>query len=52
MENPKPEEENMIKDIRNLFRMKKELNYTAIKEIKYLFRLEEETKAIKDTVRY
>ena len=52
MENPKPEEENMIKDIRNLFRIKKELNYTAIKEIKYLFRLEEETKAIKDTVRY
>ena len=52
MENPKPEEENMIKDIRNLFRIKKELNYTAIKEIKYLFRLEKETEAIKDTVRY
>ena len=33
MENPKPEEENIIKDIRNLFRLKKVLNYTAIKDI-------------------
>ena len=29
--NPSLEEEN-IKDIRNLFRIKKELNYTAIKD--------------------
>ena len=29
------------------FRLKKELNYTAIKDIRNLFRLEEETKAIK-----
>ena len=28
-----PEEENIIKDIRNLFRLKKVLNYTAIKDI-------------------
>ena len=41
------EEENIIKDIRNLFRLKKELNYTAIKDIRNLFRLERETKAIK-----
>ena len=40
MENPKPEEENIIKDIRNLFRLKKELNYTAIKDIRNLFRYE------------
>ena len=48
MENPKPEEENIIKDIRNLFRLKKELSYTAIKNIRDLFRLEKETKKIKD----
>ena len=45
MENPRPEEENIIKDIRNLFRLEKELNYTAIKDIENLFRLEKETKA-------
>ena len=47
MENPRPEEENIIKDIRNLFRLKEELNYTAIKDMRNLFRLEKETKAIK-----
>ena len=31
MENQKPEEEKLSKDIRNHFRLKKELNYTAIK---------------------
>ena len=31
--NPRPEEEKTIKDIRNLFRLQKELNYTAIKDI-------------------
>ena len=40
----------IIKDIRNLFRLKKELNYTAIKDIRNLFRLEKETKAIKDRI--
>ena len=39
MENLSPEEENLIKDIRNLFRLKKELNNTAIKDIKIFFRL-------------
>ena len=34
LENPRPEEENIVKDIRNLFRLKKELNYTAIKAIR------------------
>ena len=33
IKNPSPEEENIIKDIRNLFRLKKELNYTAIKDL-------------------
>ena len=46
----KKKEENIIKDIRNLFRLKTELNYTAIKDIRNLFRLEKETKAIKDRI--
>ena len=37
----------MIKGIGNLFRLKKELNYTAIKDIRNLLRREKETKAIK-----
>ena len=39
MENPRPEEEKIIKDIRNIFRLKKELNDTAIKSIRSLFKL-------------
>ena len=30
------EEESIIKDIRNLFRLKKELNYSTIKDIRNL----------------
>ena len=37
MENPRSEEEKIIKDIRNLFRLKKELNYAAVKDIKKPF---------------
>ena len=48
MESLYHEEENITKDTRSLFRLKKELNYTAIKSIRNLFRLEKETKAIKD----
>ena len=47
MKNPKPEEEKIIKNIRNLFRLKKELNYTAIKDIGNLFRLEKKLKQLK-----
>ena len=43
-------EENIIKVTRNLFRLKNELNYTAIKDIRNLFRLEKETKATKDRI--
>ena len=50
MESLSHEEENIIKDIRNLFRLKKEQNYTAIKDIRNLFRQEKETKAIKDRI--
>ena len=39
MENPKPEEEKTMKDIRTNFRLK-ELNYTANKDIGNLFRPE------------
>ena len=48
MENPRPDEEKIIEVIKNLFRVKKELNYSAIKDIRNIFRLEKETKPIKD----
>ena len=35
-----PEDEKIIKGIRNVFRLKKDLNYTAIKDIRNLFRRE------------
>ena len=50
MENPRTEEEKTVKDIRHLFRIKKELNYTAIKDIRSIFRREKETKAIKNRI--
>ena len=50
MRNRRPEEEKIIKDVGNLFSLKKELNYTAFKDIRYLFRQEKETKAIKDRI--
>ena len=50
MESLRIEEEKIIKDIRNLFRLRKELNYTAIKDIKNLLRQKKETKAIKDRI--
>ena len=37
MEKPRPHGDKIIKDIRNLFRPKNELNYTAIKDISNLF---------------
>ena len=36
MENLRSEEENIIKDKRNLFKVKKEQNYTAVKGIRNL----------------
>ena len=38
MKNLMPIEKNITTDIRSLFRLKKELNYTGIKDIKNLFR--------------
>ena len=42
--------EKITKDIRNIFRLKIELNYTAIKVISNIFRKEKETKAIKNRI--
>ena len=39
MGNRRPEEEKILKDIRNLFRLKKEQHDTAIKDIRNHFRL-------------
>ena len=39
--------ENIIKDIRNLFTLKKNQNFTAIKGIRNLFRLEKMLKQLK-----
>ena len=50
MVNPRPEEEKIIKDIKNLFRLEKELSYTVIKDIRNLFRQQRETKAIKGRI--
>ena len=44
MENLRPEEKKIIKDIRNLFILKKEQNYTTIKDLRNLFRLKKEVK--------
>ena len=50
MESLSLQEEKIIKDIKSLFRPKKEQNYTAVKDIKNLFRQEKRTKAIKDRI--
>ena len=45
MKNPKPGEEKIIKDIRNLFRLKKEtkeIKYMVLRNIKNLFEYEKE----------
>ena len=44
------EGEKNIKEKRNLFRLKKGLNYAAIKDVRNPFRLEKETKEIKDRI--
>ena len=50
MKNPRPEQEKIIKSIRNLFRLKKEQNGTAIKSVKIIFRLKRKNKGIKHKV--
>ena len=48
MQNTRPEEENIVINIRNHLRLKIEQNYTAVKDIRNLFKLEKETTVIKD----
>ena len=50
MESQSLEEENIIKDVTNLFRLNKKLKYTGIKDIRNLFRLEKKIKTIKDRI--
>ena len=45
-----PKEENIIKNIRHFFRLKKELNYSAVNDIRNLFKLKKEINGIKDIV--
>ena len=50
IENPRLEEEQIIKGIKNIFRLKKEQNDTEIKDIRNLFRIKKEIKWIKNIV--
>ena len=49
-EKEKQKENNIIKDVRNLFRLKNEMDDTTIKDVRNLFRLSKENKAVKDRV--
>ena len=54
MGNARPEKENIIKDVRNLFRLeklRKETIDTTTKDIRNIFRLEKENKANKNRIR-
>ena len=50
MESSRLEEINIVKDVRNLFRLKKETNDTTIKDIKKLLRLKKENEVIEDRI--
>ena len=50
MGSPRLEEKNIIKDVRNLFWLKKETDGTAIKDIRNLFRLKKENPVIKNRI--
>ena len=43
-------EDNIIKDVKNLFRLKKEVDDKTVKSIRNIFRLKKENKAIKDRI--
>ena len=47
MESLSLKEENTIKDIRNFFRLKKELNYTVIRDIRNVFLKKKKLKQLK-----
>ena len=48
--NPRHEEEKIIEYVRNIFKLKQELNFNAVKDIRNLSRREKETKQIKDRI--
>ena len=53
MKNPRPEDKNTNKDVRNIFRLEKlkeEKIDTPIKDIRNLFRLEKVNESIKDII--
>ena len=50
MENLRSEEEKIIKAMRNLSSLNRELSDTAIKDIRNLFRLKKETKGSKERI--
>ena len=50
MENTRSEKEKIVKDKRNLFRLRKEQNNAAIEDIRNLIRLNKWVKGIKDIV--
>ena len=50
LEKAKMVKQNIIKDVRNLFRIRKEIDGATIKDISNLFRLTKENEAIKDRV--
>ena len=50
LEKDKKGEGNMIKDVKNIFRLKKEVNNNTVNSIKYLFRPRKENEAIKDRI--
>ena len=55
IENPRPEEENIIKNVRNLFilkKLRKEIIDNTIKDIRNLFRLEKAKKKKKLNTEY
>ena len=43
-------EDNITRDVKNLFRLKKEIDDTAIKDVRNLFTLKKENKAIKNKI--
>ena len=47
MESFSLEKENIIQDIKNLFKLKKELNCTAVKDLRNLFRQKMKLKQLK-----
>ena len=50
MESSCLEEENIIRDVRNLFKLKKQIHGTAIKDIRSLLKSKKDNKVIKNRI--